>query len=60
MLIIQEFIVEIRRPNVDNLYDVFVAIRDDEREHVKTMTACQNIDAQTSFPSPHDQVIGTG
>jgi len=30
-----------RRPNCDNLYDVFVNIRDDEREHVKTMHACQ-------------------
>lgn len=34
-----------------------MAIRDDEREHVKTMTACQNLDAQTSFPSPHEQLI---
>jgi ubiquinol oxidase len=48
---------EIRRPNVDNLYDVFVAIRDDEREHVKTMTACQQLNAQTSFASPHEQLI---
>lgn len=33
----------VRRPNVDTLYDVFVAIRDDEMEHVKTMGACQQI-----------------
>jgi ubiquinol oxidase len=26
-----------RRPQIHNLYDVFVAIRDDEMEHVKTM-----------------------
>jgi hypothetical protein len=44
---------EERRPKVDNLYDVFVAIRDDEMEHVKTMVACQQSDAQLSFRSPH-------
>jgi len=33
-----------RRPVINNLYDVFVAIRDDEREHVKTMVACQQAD----------------
>tara|TARA_Y100000389_G_scaffold184187_1_gene202390 strand:- start:515 stop:1144 length:630 start_codon:yes stop_codon:yes gene_type:complete len=27
--------------NVDNLYDVFVKVRDDEGEHVKTMQKCQ-------------------
>eukprot|EP00276_Gloeochaete_wittrockiana_P005672 CAMPEP_0184655750 /NCGR_PEP_ID=MMETSP0308-20130426/14396_1 /TAXON_ID=38269 /ORGANISM="Gloeochaete witrockiana, Strain SAG 46.84" /LENGTH=349 /DNA_ID=CAMNT_0027092483 /DNA_START=92 /DNA_END=1141 /DNA_ORIENTATION=+ len=31
---------ETRRPPVRNLYDVFVNIRDDEGEHVKTMVAC--------------------
>jgi ubiquinol oxidase len=25
-----------------NLYDVFINIRDDELEHVKTMVACQD------------------
>lgn len=30
-----------RRPNIENLYDVFVNIRDDEAEHCKTMKACQ-------------------
>ena len=44
---------EQRRPPVDNLYDVFVAIRDDEAEHVKTMVACQNPDSQTLSMSPH-------
>lgn len=44
---------EERRPAVDTLYDVFVNVRDDEAEHVKTMRACQRIDAQTSFKSPH-------
>ncbi|OUL30232.1 plastoquinol terminal oxidase [Nostoc sp. T09] len=42
-----------RRPAIDNLYDVFVAIRDDEMEHVKTMVACQKSNAQLSFKSPH-------
>lgn len=44
---------EQRRPKIDNLYDVFVAIRDDEMEHVKTMAACQKPDAQATFTSPH-------
>ena len=42
-----------RRPTINNLYDVFVAIRDDEMEHVKTMVACQQPTAQTSLLSPH-------
>ncbi len=44
---------ESRRPVVNNLYDVFVNIRDDEAEHVKTMVACQQPDAQKTFKSPH-------
>lgn len=44
---------QFRRPKVDNLYDVFVNIRDDEGEHVKTMVACQQSDAQITFKSPH-------
>ena len=42
-----------RRPKIDTLYDAFVAIRDDELEHVKTMVACQLPDAQLTFKSPH-------
>jgi len=42
-----------RRPKIENLYDVFVAIRDDELEHVKTMIPCQQPDAQQTFQSPH-------
>ena len=34
-----------RRPEINNLYDVFVAIRDDELEHVKTMESCAKSDA---------------
>lgn len=44
---------EERRPKIENLYDVFVAIRDDELEHVKTMLACQQPNAQQVFQSPH-------
>jgi ubiquinol oxidase len=32
----------LRTPKCDNLYDVFINIRDDEGEHVKTMAACQD------------------
>mmetsp|Transcript_27369 Transcript_27369/g.70484 ORF Transcript_27369/g.70484 Transcript_27369/m.70484 type:complete len:444 (-) Transcript_27369:618-1949(-) len=32
----------VRRPACNNLLDVFINIRDDEDEHVKTMKACQN------------------
>ncbi|XP_072967066.1 ubiquinol oxidase 4, chloroplastic/chromoplastic [Typha angustifolia] len=39
-----------RRPNIENLYDVFVNIRDDEAEHCKTMKACQT---HGSLRSPH-------
>ena len=35
---------KIRRPKVKSLYDVFVAIRDDEQEHVATMGECQEED----------------
>lgn len=30
-----------RRPKIDNLYDVFVNVRNDEAEHMKTMEFCQ-------------------
>ncbi|WP_088894135.1 alternative oxidase [Leptolyngbya ohadii] len=43
---------EERRPQVDNLYDVFLAIRDDEQEHVKTMVACQRSNKAQAL-SPH-------
>ena len=32
---------QLRRPPCATLYDVFSNIRDDELEHVKTMTACE-------------------
>ncbi|KAK1273966.1 hypothetical protein QJS04_geneDACA008061 [Acorus gramineus] len=40
-----------RRPKIENLYDVFVNIRDDEAEHCKTMKACQT---HGNLRSPHD------
>ncbi|MDR9402857.1 MAG: alternative oxidase [Halothece sp. Uz-M2-17] len=46
---------EERRPEINNLYDVFVAIRDDEDEHVKTMVACQQSNAQEILHSPHTE-----
>ncbi|XP_010270059.1 PREDICTED: ubiquinol oxidase 4, chloroplastic/chromoplastic [Nelumbo nucifera] len=39
-----------RRPKIENLYDVFVNIRDDEAEHCKTMRACQT---RGNLRSPH-------
>jgi len=35
------------------IYDVFVAIRDDELEHVKTMIACQQPGCSGNLQSPH-------
>ncbi|KAM3111824.1 alternative oxidase [Phormidesmis sp. 146-33] len=48
-----------RHPKVDNLYDVFTNIRDDENEHVKTMIFCQQLDAQQTFKSPHTAIAVT-
>lgn len=42
---------ESRRPKVDNLFDVFSAIRDDELEHVKTMAACQQLETVVISPN---------
>jgi len=47
----------IRRPQIDNLYDVFAAIREDEMEHVKTMVACQEPKAKLALNSPHTQAL---
>jgi len=46
-------LASLRRPEINNLYDVFVAIRDDEKEHVKTMVACQKAENQGKVISPH-------
>jgi ubiquinol oxidase len=37
------------RPDINNLYDVIIAIRDDELEHFMTMVACQHGDRQDIF-----------
>ncbi|XP_027089624.1 ubiquinol oxidase 4, chloroplastic/chromoplastic [Coffea eugenioides] len=39
-----------RRPKIENMYDVFLNIRDDEAEHCKTMKACQT---HGGLRSPH-------
>lgn len=50
-----------RCPSVDNLYDVFINIRDDECEHVQTMVALQQPEARLTLKSPHTvlEVIAT-
>uniref|UniRef100_A0A7S1XNH1 Alternative oxidase n=2 Tax=Phaeomonas parva TaxID=124430 RepID=A0A7S1XNH1_9STRA len=44
-----------RRPEIKNLYDVFANIRDDEKEHVATMAACQ--DRNVIVSSPRTEII---
>lgn len=44
-------------PIVDNLYDVFLNIRDDEAEHCKTMKACQT---HGNLRSPHSMPTSIG
>ncbi|KAJ6834239.1 ubiquinol oxidase 4, chloroplastic/chromoplastic [Iris pallida] len=44
-----------RRPKIENLYDVFVNIRDDEAEHCKTMKTCQT---HGQLRSPHAVDLG--
>lgn len=46
-----------RRPVMETLYDTFVAIRDDEMEHVKTMAACQRPETATETLSPHASAL---
>lgn len=40
----------------ENLYDVFVNIRDDEAEHCKTMKACQT---HGNLRSPHSYALAS-
>lgn len=42
---------------LENLYDVFVNIRDDEAEHCKTMKACQT---HGNLRSPHSYAEDDG
>ncbi|AFZ13379.1 hypothetical protein Cri9333_2513 [Crinalium epipsammum PCC 9333] len=46
---------EERRPKIENLYDVFVEIRNDEMAHIHTMIACQRPDAKEQLKSPHSR-----
>eukprot|EP00894_Picocystis_sp_ML_P003761 jgi/Pico_ML_1/54278/g4650.t1 len=48
-----------RRPVIENLYDVFVNIRNDEAEHCKTMIACQGKKSIVSPHSPQPSVFAT-
>ncbi|KAL6781287.1 PTOX1 [Auxenochlorella protothecoides x Auxenochlorella symbiontica] len=56
----------IRRPECNNLYDVFVNIRDDELEHVATMKACAEntikpkMDGPKGLEEAKDQVTKLG
>ena len=47
------------RPKIENLYDVFLAMRNDEMEHVKTMQLCQQPDAPEIVKSPHNSELMT-
>lgn len=44
---------KLRRPAINNLYDVFLNIRDYEAEHIKTMFVCQQSHAKYTLTSPH-------
>lgn len=48
-----------RHPKLNNLYDVFINIREDESAHVKTMAALQSPEARQSFRSPHTLSVTT-
>lgn len=50
---IQTGTCEPRRPEINNLYDVFVAIREDEAEHVKTMAFLQT---DADLKTAHDGI----
>lgn len=47
---------EARRPDVNNLYDVFCNVRDDELQHVKTMKACQSTKIAQELAQKRKQV----
>lgn len=47
---------EPRRPACENLYDVFINIRDDEMEHVKTMKACEDNTVATDIMSKKNRL----
>jgi hypothetical protein len=48
-----------RRPKINTLYDVFCNIRDDEKEHVSTMAACQDNDLLVRSPNTEAALTAT-
>jgi len=46
-----------RRPKIDNLYDVFVNVRNDEAEHMKTMEFCQQPGNGLRSPSSKEAMV---
>lgn len=49
-----------RRPKIENLYDVFLCIRNDEMEHIETMKVCQQPEAEQMIKSPHNPELIDG
>jgi ubiquinol oxidase len=45
--------VEPRRPACNNMYDVFINIRDDETEHVRTMKSCADATIVDELAAKH-------
>ena len=46
-----------RRPKIENLYDVFVNVRNDEAEHMKTMEFCQRPGNGLRSPSSREAKV---
>merc|ERR1712216_349992 len=46
-----------RRPKIDTLYDVFVNVRNDEAEHMKTMEFCQRPGNGLRSPSSKEAMV---
>eukprot|EP01038_Epipyxis_sp_PR26KG_P005319 gene5319-7384_t len=49
-----------RRPQIHSLYDVVCNIRDDEREHVATMSACQDPNVVVKSPNTEAALVTAG
>jgi ubiquinol oxidase len=52
-------IVGLRRPKINNLYDVVCSIRDDEREHSATMKQCQDPNVLVRSPNTEAAIISS-
>jgi ubiquinol oxidase len=48
-----------RRPRITSLYDVFCNIRDDEAEHVATMSACQDPEILLTSPNTEAALVSS-